>query len=1113
MILKEEAAKYKGKQSLMPYEEFFSDEWVVDGSEFVAYRLCFFRIFYANNLGEVGDRHKGNEQLSMAKAVVSQQTQQGLETFNPRLHLLYMMVDASLNPEPDLIERLDRRRELAYLAGQIGDYTIQNAILHEAVGITHEIRDTESSILARIVAVELEKKTILEMLKFAFEHGQLPMEVGLALSSFWVVSKNPGFAREWLLYYEQFQELWLHFDVPLVNERLLYIAATAVRHLGDQASMAKFLRQHKKAVENCPGIKRAVDGSLEVVNDQGESKLRAHETWLMDIHEAQLLSIMRNLIRWVHRDLNSGILSYEEATTILAASHILVDVSADSTCAKKLQLDIFGTGEPIDSSKWSEWYGAVEGWLRRHDVQRSFRPPLEQQEMLAKIKDHRILSLSSYRTREGLILDYGSETWTKPSRALVWSDRIKKERENFLDFLETIDLQAFDENNRMTLRSHIITDEHLIWRSLNAEEKKRLEFNDGTLVGLQTRYEEVGTFRRQGGNLSLLFLHLQTLAFIRYDRWRLFRSIPFSEIMEPLEEKHEIFHNTAGQGFITRGFEVHMSAIGVADEMDVSELYHYSLRFCMEAWTRWRSDNLQFIAENPTAEAPIELEYIAQSLVKWTQRSKARALALAMGIDLAAPRLLWGIQNVSTECMELMDEYSSLSKQFGQELSFAENITIFEKLQSIWTQMESDDTASTILGMLRGRSANSIDLRNMCFMFDEPVILVDWFHLQELDGPGDLAMVVYRDGKVAGILQTDLKLVDVEKWIADNLDPEIDDEESEVLSFIPLKDDDATDSLRSMNKLVSGLAKLTAPGELLVFCPTLALNRVPLHALEVDDTPCIVRNPVVYCQSLTLLRMCIWERLALCEDENLAERMPAVFYPLRAGSEVDNAVKDVASELQVPVLDLINSESPKQSFLDGAANASIIHFHGHVYFDGDRPLEHCLELKQQRRDDNGPIPLENDEKITAQELFQSRLQRGTHVTTISCKSARANITKANDHVGLVASLHGAGASSMVSSLWDIHRAVGVRYSKLFYDHLKQQEPRYYKQMSDGEPWAMFHYVDLARAHQHAIIHLRMLPDGEVQAPDKWASLVFHGSWALPRVWIDRNHHVEDGQPM
>jgi CHAT domain-containing protein len=99
----------------------------------------------------------------------------------------------------------------------------------------------------------------------------------------------------------------------------------------------------------------------------------------------------------------------------------------------------------------------------------------------------------------------------------------------------------------------------------------------------------------------------------------------------------------------------------------------------------------------------------------------------------------------------------------------------------------------------------------------------------------------------------------------------------------------------------------------------------------------------------------------------------------------------------------------------------------------------------------------------------------------------------------VAAFHCAGAPSIISSLWNLHRDAGLRFSELFYNHLNSQQPKLlHRSETDALP-----FVDMARAAQHTVIELMRSSGGETLALSHWAGIVLNGSWVLPYAWV---HH-------
>ena len=146
--------------------------------------------------------------------------------------------------------------------------------------------------------------------------------------------------------------------------------------------------------------------------------------------------------------------------------------------------------------------------------------------------------------------------------------------------------------------------------------------------------------------------------------------------------------------------------------------------------------------------------------------------------------------------------------------------------------MRKEPDLLPLLNIREGISANAKEVQEMSAEFGPHVVLVDWAYLFFLDA-WDLFLVTYRNGKVDKLADLPLKLDYVRKWTDDQL--RFQD---------PLNQRNADYFLHKLDPLVAPLAHITAPGELLIFCPTKVLHRVPLHALRIGHQIANERNPI-----------------------------------------------------------------------------------------------------------------------------------------------------------------------------------------------------------------------------------------------------------------------------
>ena len=138
------------------------------------------------------------------------------------------------------------------------------------------------------------------------------------------------------------------------------------------------------------------------------------------------------------------------------------------------------------------------------------------------------------------------------------------------------------------------------------------------------------------------------------------------------------------------------------------------------------------------------------------------------------------------------------------------------------------------------------------------------------------------------------------------------------------------------------------------------------------------------------------------------------------------------------------------------------------------------------------MDIKREEAVTARDIFELRLNSGSHVTLIGCSSGRARVNEHDDLLGLSMAFHYAGASSITSTLWNIDKADGADFEEAFYRALLDQQ----SSSSDHE------LLNLATAMQTAILELRggeKGPTGSVRSPYHWAAFVLHGYWKFSRL--------------
>ena len=1106
--MRTEATLYTKDSQVNPYEEILSVDWNASEHESVASRLCLLRIFHAKRLHEHGYPERAAEELKKAEQQIYENTGKMLDAFNIRYSLLSAMAKASIHPLPTAEARVQQHRDLARQAASLGDRTIQRGQLFSMIEHTRELTKRVDSGSSTLVTHMVLREMILENLSFADGAHPHPSTVASCLLE---LEGYQYFQSElqWFHHLSRFSERWPDFDVPSLLARLLDLKYRLVQMIDGEEVAASILPEHVKALANTPNVRRARNGTLEALNDEGELLLEVSSYNNVDDRYRDMLYVIKLLIRWIRDKISDG-MPEPQARKILCVENYSENW-LDSIDPIDVAIRIFGRDDPVENTKWKPWLDEVVRWLTG-----SAKSPSEvdRHQQLVRICGCRKSTLTKHLIK----IQAGS-----PKEFFEFQQQSRDESEIFIQIHKSLLAEAVSDLTLWRLKADLIWADYILMLCPYGQESGR--FTDEAIAGIQERFEEHFEFLRSYPLKQMLFNSLKQLARVYWARWLGFDTIPLTKALEALQEAEKLFQDVIGQSFVLQSLQAFASQIQLADNFKVSDLYENGVLYTYKAMCRCLQKNKHGMEEDPNQRAPDDLNQIVIGFVQWAQKSKGRAIALAIGVGSQVPREFLESAWASSPSKELMAKYDELRQELGPGTSILRSIAIYEEIESIWNTMESDSSGTAFLGMLRGRTADTDDLALLGAILGEDVIFVDWIQISDMGGSGDLAMAVYQKGLLVDVLRTDVRLTEVEEWVLENLEPTtIFDDEEEADRYLPLTQRKDTGRLREMNNLLKGLEHFTKPGEVLVFCPTKAMNRIPLHALMLDNEVCICRNPVVYCQSLTLLRICFLDRISLAEKMGLSNRRAVVIDPLATDPKTTAALSDIGTTLGTDVARLDphsngnlphtdnNNGQPdrRQTFAHLARDASMLHFHGHVVFNPSNPMKHHLQLAPQSFSLEGdPLPLHPNAQLTVHDVFKMRFRPGTHVTTISCKSARAHVTKVDDHIGLVTAFHSAGAASMISSLWNIYDDTGIRFSKLFYENLRREKERFFlqphaeKKREEWEKIKELPYLDMARAMQKTIVEIRKDErSGEVLPPYYWAGLVLSGNWAMPRVWIE-----------
>lgn len=250
-----------------------------------------------------------------------------------------------------------------------------------------------------------------------------------------------------------------------------------------------------------------------------------------------------------------------------------------------------------------------------------------------------------------------------------------------------------------------------------------------------------------------------------------------------------------------------------------------------------------------------------------------------------------------------------------------------------------------------------------------------------------------------------------------------------------------------------------------------------LHTIPIGEEPLILKCPVVYCYSSSILGQTLSSRASKRTDYTKSSLTffgnPTSDSPAGAGSATILADKFHGQCF-------IESTATKDRFLQTTPYSDIIHFHGHVITD-DHPLNHAMIF-------HGPTPLQ------AREVFALHLSKHNPlVMLIGCGSGRERIGTGDEPLGFISAFLFAGTSAVLGTMWPIHdRLSGAAFSKSFFGMNEKMTRSAENRGREESDFRAGNPVDLARRWRKAALEIRA--NAATAAPYFWAGFVLCGEW-------------------
>jgi CHAT domain-containing protein/tetratricopeptide (TPR) repeat protein len=429
----------------------------------------------------------------------------------------------------------------------------------------------------------------------------------------------------------------------------------------------------------------------------------------------------------------------------------------------------------------------------------------------------------------------------------------------------------------------------------------------------------------------------------------------------------------------------------------------------------------------------------------WAQRAKARALSDVLGIGSVPPTRIMAELEQHPASFSLLLEERELADRINK-VTPEERIGLRETLDGLWERMKRDPNLSEYLELRTGTALDADDLTSLITTdagAGYSSVCIDWIAVGER-----LFLLALRPGQSPQLVELPLRLGAVRSFINTYLRS---DTFRSTLRDTP-------EVLRELDPLIAPLIDISAPEDLLILSPTGLLHALPLHALEVKGIPLLVRNPIVYCPSLSVLRHCLARRRKRKEKQPTA----ALFGdPTDDRSEAAKLV--LYLEQRFGTKPFIKEAATRQAFTKAISGCDFIHFQGHARHKPNEPLDSYLALA-------------DEEKFTAREVFGLSNLQAELVTLAACESAANVIATGDEPLGLIPAFLYAGTNSVLATLWKVKQTSAAETMRFFYDKLTEADQT----------------IDKAQALRQAMLAVRDIPGFD--SPYHWAPFALYGDW-------------------
>ena len=872
---------------------------------------------------------------------------------------------------------------------------------------------------------------------------------------------------------EAFEKTHPDFQVPQIQERLYDHAITAARHLGLADKHKELQKIYRGWMMKCSFMKQGGGLTDEAISDP-DYAFRVIKSTGDDLVEWGPNAI-KLMLCWAGHEWNKDLLSDVDCRLLFGPklSHLaqpnMAEYLEENSAA--ISDSILGTQDrPVSSDIFRGRYQKLLEWVLIPD-----RLPSRSARLFAlKI----VVQSRIYRERNQLI-----RVGQVPSAEQAANYQDESEALSEVEKLEAVENGTSIEQKNKEKMTWIDT---TLTRSFVLNAGQLGLINDSELAVRAEQCRELITQYRNNGQLLQEYHAITQIIRLTWQRFYHFKSVLPQAIVPFADEAEKVFIETRNLITSLDPPEDLVARVKLSQDFSHREHYNFALAGCFAAYESYMAQARQ----TPTEELQGLALQSYEQLLLWAFRSKGRGFTDILRLEADV------VQTIETIKSSPQQKAQGSQEGDGHSNDHALLDEMERKLEatSLSTPQEQDPVSRPII--------TKKQIHEMLQVLPEGVVIVDFIDIRYSISNTSLIAMIYRKGQANLPTRiSSLSMVDIQEWVKENLD--LDSEEQRRL----LLSTDYEAKLGQLSELIEPLIKALPavsikPSETVIFCPTGLLNRIPLHAIPVNNAPFIERNPVAYCQSLTILH-----HLFLKSRNHQRSSLPSKATVVNPMPEAHKDGTPVLSTLLVSTL----ANSLNATFHHGfdltasrvsssIRHSSILHYHGHISYPFSA-LESAMVLNAQAHESLSKRPSsrfksKGSEFITAREMFKFQLRNPALATIVGCGSGVATISSTDDVLGIVTALFWAGAQAVVGTLWAIDDEDGGWFGREFYAAIgKELGGSHAASENEAHVGTEHKIVDLAKVMQKTVVKLRKKESKK--ATYHWAAFTLNGFWLLP----------------